>query len=136
MRLKMFAVLTIAVVVGGCASLGGPRHAAASGALAAHETLKLAWTTESALRCGQPTAIDGHCVSPEKDKALAPKFELAFKYDAQALRLTAAVPEGQPTPAEALDLGFKVYALIKEILADLPKDAKPTATLAKSLEGK
>ncbi len=129
---KLFAVVLVGLSLA-CASTGGPRHGSATAVVTAHEVLRLAWTTESSQRCGLPTAIADHCITEAKDQQLAEKFALAFKYDADAARLVAALPDGVPTPSQAFDLVAKIYNLVREILADLPKESPKTLALAKAV---
>jgi len=120
-------VLVLALVSQGCAT-GGVRHSAAVGIKTAQTALALADEVEASLVCGQPTAVEGYCISKTKDIELSKKFVLGFKYVREAVDLYNKTPETAPTPAEIGILAQKVAAIVLEILADLP-DTKEKAKL-------
>lgn len=124
-------LVVAALAIPGCASLQGAKHTAAVSATAAHETFKAVYKTEKALRCSEPTAPRDHCISAAKDRELLDVLELAAKYDIKINELIDSTPGGEPTSGDALVFAYKLWELIRLVMADIPRFSQTEALHAK-----
>ena len=133
--MKRLAAVGLALLLAGCASLGGPRHVGTVGLVSVHSVLGAIQDTEMRLVCGRPGAPQAPlCVPLEKHRQISTHIETAFGLEVQAAKVMRALPPGSPQPAEVVTLIVQVNALVQEVLALLPA-GKPKDALVQSIGG-
>jgi hypothetical protein len=119
----------------GCALRGGVaavKQPVAVSTLTVHHVLMAVHNAERAMRCGLPTAPSaGMCVTPELHRDLSARFETAFRWDKNVLRLVEAVPEGEMEPAAIGRLVAQISQMVADILAALPESPQKAALEAR-----
>jgi hypothetical protein len=130
---KLILIFAIVTSVA-CATLsgGGARHSATQGVVVAHTTLAALQDGEMALVCGKPTAPDvPYCISGDLHRKISGYLAEAFEYDIQVAAIIRDIPEGNPTPIQALTLMGKIGNLITTIMADIPRSPQQAELAAK-----
>lgn len=130
-----WAALALAVTLGcltacsnGCASANGGLYVGVSTAKTVVQTVQLG---EIKLKCGAPTAPEPPaCVPKPLHDEIQGYILEAAEYGQQISLIMADVPEGKPTPGQALDLALKIKVLVQKILDSLPKSPQADALAA------
>lgn len=115
-------VLAAALVVAGCASLGGPRHASTVGLVSAHSVLSAIQDTEMRIVCGRAGAPQAPlCVPISRHQGISALLADAFALEIRAAAVVRSLPPGAPQTADVVGMAWQINALIQEILRLLPE---------------
>lgn len=128
-----FKAVLFALLLAGCASLGGPRHVSTVGLVGAHSVLSAIQDTEMRMVCGRAGAPQAPlCVPVPKHREISSHLEQAFALEVRAAMVVRALPPGKPQPAEVITAMVQVNALVQQILAMLP-EGQDKKTLVQSI---
>lgn len=141
---KVIAVLLIGVVglVSTAASCGGSvKDSAGKIIITAEAALHIATDAELALRCGQPTAIPGNCISPEKHAVYKDKLLKGFALLKDANDIYNSLPPtGTPSISQITSIIAQIGAIIQEVMNGFPaveaEKLRARPEVAKTLEVK
>jgi hypothetical protein len=111
------------------ASCGGnAKDVAGKAVVAAEAAYHVVVEAELAARCGQPTSIPDHCITPEKHAQYKALLLQVYNpgpppsgYLQNAKDLWAALPEGNPSTAQIFTLISEIGKIIQQIIAGLPQ---------------
>lgn len=127
---KVIAVLligTLGLVVQGASCGGSVKDNAGKVIITAETALHIATDAELALRCGQPTAIPDHCISPEQHVIFKDKLLKGFALlkDARGI-YDSLPPTGTPSISQITSIIAQIGQIIQEVM-----DGFPTVEAAK-----
>ena len=114
--------LALGLVVGlvNCASLS-VRDAAGQSIVTAETARHLAVDIELSQRCGQPTSLPGHCISPEQHAHFVAILVQAETYLKDARDIYNLLPTtGSPDISAITQIIAKVAVIIQEVMNGLP----------------
>jgi hypothetical protein len=137
MKRRGLAALAIValLVLPGCASLGGPRHASTVGLVSLHSVLSAIQDTEMRIVCGRAGAPSSPlCVPVPTHRQISAHLEQAFILEIRAAQIVRALPPGTPQPTEVVTILVQVNALVQQVMALLP-DGRDKAALVQSIGG-
>lgn len=126
LAIALIAALGLATSAASCGS--SPHDTAGKAIVAAEAAYHVVVEAELALRCGQPTAIVGHCISPE-DHARYKGILLQIYspgppptgYLQEARELYVLLPtSGTPSTAQIFALISKIGEIVQQVVAGLP----------------
>lgn len=141
---KVIAVLLIGslgLALQGASCGGSVKDSAGKIIITAEAALHIATDAELALRCGQPTAIPGHCISPEQHAIFKDKLLKGFALLKDANDIYNSLPPtGSPSISQITQIIAKIAEIIQEVMNGFPavEAAKLRARpeVAKTLEVK
>jgi hypothetical protein len=130
--MKRKAALFLVLLLGGltacsngCASAQGGLYV---GVRSAKDVVRTVQHGEEKLVCDRPTAPPAPaCVPLELHHTIHGYIAEAAEYGQQLSLIMADVPQGDPTPGQALDLALKIKVLVQKILDSLPKSQQADA---------
>lgn len=128
--------VVVALLLSGCASLGGPRRVSTVGLVSAHSVLSAIQDTEMRLVCDREGAPQAPlCVPLPKHRQISSHLEQAFALEVRAASIVRALPPGQPQPSEVVTIVVQLNGLIQDVLALLPDGGEKTS-LVQAIGGK
>jgi len=131
--LVVAAAVILAMILTGCASMGGPRHVTAVSLAATAGTLETFVHTEKQLVCGQPTAPQApYCVPVPRHLQIMDMVERAAVLGSQASAVMASLPRGTPQPAQVVTMLAQVQGLVVAAMNLVPP-SKDKAALAQAI---
>jgi hypothetical protein len=136
MKRRALAVVALALLLQGCASLGGPRHASTVGLVSMHAVLSAIQDTEMRIVCGRPGSPSSPlCVPVPTHRQISAHLEQAFILEVRAAQIVRSLPPGSPQPAEVVTMLVQVNALVRQVMEMLP-DGRDKAALTQSIGAK
>jgi hypothetical protein len=128
--MKKLYSIAIALLIVGCASLGGARHVATVTVVSAEATLGFIQDAELSIVCGRTGApVAPACVDAATHKLIEGKLSTAFGLSSDLAKLVKAVRPDQPLPTQANDLIARITALIQDITSLIPNSPQKTVIL-------
>lgn len=124
---KLAAILLIGALgfVSTAASCGGSvRDNAGKIIVTAETALHIATDAELALRCGEPTAPPGFCISPEQHAIFKERLLQGFALVKDARDIYNLLPPtGSPDISAITQIIVKIGDIIREVMAGFPTQA-------------
>ena len=118
---SILGVVAIGLVFSNASCGGNVRDQAGKVIIAAEAALHVATEAELALRCGQPTSVEGTCISPEKHEVFKVKLLKGFALlkDAKGI-YDSLPPTGNPSIAEITNIISQIGTIIQEVIDGFP----------------